>query len=286
MRLMLRSLLVPSLMLCGTLFGGIGRSHAADMKRLLVVSTTSGFRHSSIATLEKVLLQMGMRSHAFTVDFVRQPTEAPGETQEKKVAALKAVLQKLSPASLADYDGVVFANTTGDLPIPDRAGFLAWIASGKAFIGIHSASDTFHDWPEYREMLGAEFATHGDQVGVDCRVVDKEHLATKKLWPQWSIAQEEIYQFKNYKGDTSHELLVLDKHPNNGTPGHFPLAWTREYGTGKVFYTALGHREDLIDDEEKIGNRRNSIATSETYQNHLLGGILWALGVEGISSPK
>ncbi len=79
---------------------------------------------------------------------------------------MKEALQALSPDNLKNYDGVVFCSTTGDLPIPDKEGFLNWIKEGHAFIGIHAASDTFHHWPEYLDMLGGEFTHHGKQIGV------------------------------------------------------------------------------------------------------------------------
>ena len=43
----------------------------AAPKKLLVVSTTTGFRHSSIETGEKILAQLAKDSGAFTVDFVQ-----------------------------------------------------------------------------------------------------------------------------------------------------------------------------------------------------------------------
>ena len=249
-------------------------SKAAKLKRLLVVTTTTGFRHSSIPTAEKVLGQLAEQSHAFTVDYLRQP-EGPQSDE-----AMKKALEALSPQALAKYDGVVFASTTGDLPIPDKPGFLAWIKSGKAFIGIHSASDTFHGWPGYIDMLGGEFDHHGPQVAVDCLNVDPRDRATKHLGADWKIDQEEIYQFKNYDPKRVHELLVLDKSPSDGTPGHYPIAWHRSYGKGRVFYTALGHREDIWDADPLLADRKNSVETSRAFQAHLLGGILWALGVK------
>jgi type 1 glutamine amidotransferase len=59
-------------------------------------------------------------------------------------------------------------------------------------------------------------------------------------------------------------LLYAAKHPETGAPGEFPLAWTREHGRGRVFYTALGHRDDVL--------------ASDWYGAHLLAGIRWALG--------
>jgi type 1 glutamine amidotransferase len=106
-------------------------------------------------------------------------------------------------------------------------------------------------------------------------------------------------------------LLTLDKHPNNKTPGDYPIAWCKEYGTarpvhaahgaelllrkslfhgpGRVFYTSLGHREDMWDPEWKDAKseRKNSAAIAQAYQQHILGGIKWALGLEkGAAAPQ
>ena len=129
-------------------------------------------------------------------------------------------------------------------------------------------------------MLGGEFDHHGSQVAVDCLVADPRDPSTKHLGADWKIDQEEIYQFKNYDPKRVHELLVLDKSPSDGTPGHFPISWNRSYGKGRVFYTALGHREDIWDTDPTIADRKNSVETSRAFQAHLLGGILWALRIK------
>lgn len=263
----------------------------AAPKKLLVVTTTTGYRHSSIPTLEKMLTQLGASSGEFTVDFVQQPPGQPkalkaGATDEEKAAydkwtaSLKDALQKLSPESLKNYDGVVFASTTGDLPLPDPQGFLDWIKDGHAFIGIHAASDTFHGWPAYHEMLGGEFAHHGRQVGVECINVDPSNPATAGLGKTWTITQEEIYQFKNYDPSKVHDLLILNKHPETGAEGHYGVSWCKSYGTGRVFYTSLGHREDIIDPDPNLKDRINSVEISKAYDAHVLGGIEWALGLK------
>jgi len=269
---------------------------SAAPKKLLVVSTTTGYRHSSIETGERVLEQLGQSSGEFTVDFVRQPEGKPRDlkrdaTDEEKAAyktadskwkeKLKTALEKLSPESLKNYDGVVFVSTTGDLPIPDKQGFLDWIKAGHAFIGIHAASDTFHGWPEFVKMIGGEFAHHGAQVAVDCLNVDSSNPATRHLPKTWSIQQEEMYQFKNYDSAKVHDLLTLDKKPEKPfTPGHYPVSWCKSYGQGKVFYTSLGHREDIWDADPNLRDRKNSAEISKAYQQHVLGGIEWALGLK------
>jgi len=294
-------ILAVSLALIVLGFGGCMTSHNccarhAAPKKLLVVTTTSGFRHSSIPTAEKILSQLATNSGEFTVDFVEQPSGKPAglksdATDDQKAAyqaaetaweqgPLKDALQKLSPDNLKKYDGVVFASTTGDLPIPDKQGLLDWIKAGHAFIGIHAASDTFHGWPGYIDMLGGEFKHHGRQVSVTCLNQDPANPATAGLPAAWTISQEEIYQFTNYDSAKVHDLLILDKHPESGAPGHYGVSWCKEYGAGRVFYTSIGHREDIWDTDPSIKDRKNSPEISKAYQAHVLGGIEWALGLK------
>lgn len=223
----------------------------AKKKRLLVVTVTKGFRHSdSIPVAERVIAELGEKSGKFTVDYVRTDEE---------------MARKMSPEGLKEFDGVFFASTTGDLPIPDRDAFLKWIAAGHGYAGAHAAADTLHGFPPYIEMLGGEFLTHGAQVEVEGLVDDPKHPATKAIDGSVKVF-DEIYLYKSYDRAKVHLLLGMDKHPNDKTPGHYPLAWCKEYGRGKVFYTALGHRPDVWE--------------KPWFQQHVQGGILWSLGLE------
>ncbi len=296
----------------------------ATPKRVLVVTVTTGFRHSSIPVAEAALQRMAAASGRFTVDFVRQPEGMPrppgrprpgpaGENDPAHQAALRkfaadekafratwdprieAALQALSPANLRKYDAVLFASTTGDLPIPDKQGFIDWIAGGKAFVGVHAATDTFHGFRPFIDMIGGEFRTHGPQVPVEVLNDDPAHAAGKPVPAKWAVF-DEIYQFKSYERSKVRDLLRLDRLMLNAedikagraTPGHFPVAWCRRFGEGRVFYTSLGHREDLWDAAytEKAG-RKNPADAARIFQEHLLGGILWALGLApGEATPR
>lgn len=233
----------------------VSARQAAAPKKLLVVTVTKGFRHSSIPTAEKMLQQLGADSKLFTVDYARS---------DEELAA------KMTTQALAAYDGVIFASTTGDLPLPDRDGFLNWIKAGHAFIGIHAAADTFHNYAPFIEMINGEFKAHGPQIKVLTLNRDAKHPAMK----DWGASREvfdEIYVYKNHDPAKVDLLMWLDKNPNEkdpqfNQPGSFPLAWSRTYGKGRVFYTALGHREDVLE--------------ADYYKTHLLGGIKWALGTK------
>jgi uncharacterized protein len=221
---------------------------AAPPPKLLVVSVTKGFRHDSIPTAEKLVERLAQKSGAFTVDFARTDDE------------LKA---KLAPGARDAYAGVYFAQTSGDLPIPDPQGFVDWIAAGHAFVGTHSASDTFPGFPPFLDMLGGHFLKHGPKhVEVDALVKPSHPLA--KSVPQPLTVLDEIYEFDRYDPARVSLLLYVAKHPQTGAPGEYPLAWTRAHGQGRVFYTALGHRDDVLD--------------AEWFGAHFLAGIQWALG--------
>src|SRR6185436_6920535 len=98
------------------------------------------------------------------------------------------------------------------------------VKSGKAFIATHSGSDTFHGFPGYIEMLGGEFQTHNAQATVECLNDDAKHPATKDLGKSLTV-HDEIYLQKNFHREKVHGLLGLDKHPNTGMPGDYPIAW-------------------------------------------------------------
>jgi uncharacterized protein len=225
----------------------------APAKRLLVVTYTAGFRHSSIPIAETTIQDIGLRNGLFQTEFCRTEDE---------------VRSRLTADGLRGFDGVFFANTTGNLGIPDMTAFLDWIAAGHAFLGAHSASDTYHESDAFLAMLGGEFETHGAIVGTDIRVDDASDPSVAHLAPRFTIT-DELYRFSRSSRAGVHVLLSMDRIPNDGVgqpgaPADLLMAWRRDFGSGRVFYTALGHREEVWQDAR--------------FQQHLLGALRWALG--------
>lgn len=316
----------------------------AEPKKLLVVTVTTGFRHSSIETAEKVLAELGTKSGAFTVDYVHQPEgqpKSPGkapvrgakDTDESFKAKAEAfsvanakfnednkiwndkvkayMAEKMDLDKIKGYDGFVFANTTGDLLFPDRDGFIELIKGGKAFIAMHSGSDTYHPFKGYVDMLGGEFETHKSQVEIQPIVHDKSHPITKAVPEGWKVF-DEIYIIKSFEKTKVHGLLGLNAHPNleqmkqeatarkeldakkdqelkdAEARTYFPVAWCKEFGSGRVYYNSLGHREDVWDPTWKADtkDRKNAPEIAQTYQEMILAGIKWALKMtEGDATP-
>jgi type 1 glutamine amidotransferase len=221
---------------------------SAAAARVLVVTHTAGFRHDSIPAAEQAIQQLGRESGLFDVAFCRTADD---------------VRRMLTPAALADTAAVVFASTTGNIGIPDLAAFLGWIAGGRGFVGVHAASDTYHDEPAFLQMLGNEFDRHGKQTEIEAVVEAPSHPAVSHLGQRYRVF-DEIYRFKQPNRERVTPLLTMDRYPDDGLsqagePGDLPLAWTKSHGSGRVFYTALGHRTELWSDAR--------------FRQHVLGGI-------------
>lgn len=219
--------------------------------KVLYLTHSAGFKHEVLPLSEQILKQIGERSGAFEVT----------ATQD---------CSALSRDGLKPYDAVVFY-TTGELPISDaqKAAFLDFIRSGKGFVGIHSATDTFYKWPEYGELIGGYFDQHPWHQEVTINVEDPQHPATHHLQKTFKLT-DEIYQFKDFSRSRVHVLLSLDassvdlnKPAVHRTDKDFALAWCRNYGSGRVFYTALGHRPEVWQDER--------------FQQLILGAVRWAI---------
>jgi type 1 glutamine amidotransferase len=77
---------------------------------------------------------------------------------------------------------------------------------------------------------------------------------------------EEYYHIKRFDPAAVHLLLALRFDPDASEAATLPLAWWRDFGRGRVFYTALGHREDVWE--------------SPWFQQHLTGALAWALKLQ------
>ncbi|MFM1903058.1 MAG: hypothetical protein RLZZ440_958 [Planctomycetota bacterium] len=259
-RLLARSLLALALAAPAT------AAEPARPARFLAVSATAGYRHKSIETAEAVLEGLGRESRLYHLDFLRMP---PGDKEDPAwQAQLAAQFAKaFDPAVLADFDGVMFVSTTGELPVPDLEGFLAWLRAGHAFVGFHAASDTFKSSDAFTEMVGGHFAGHPWTAGKEhgFLVHEPDHPLSSMFGPRFRW-QDEIYQYDGrYVPENLRVLVSLDMAASRPRePWHVPVSWVRDYGQGRVFYTNFGHNDATWKDP--------------AFQKHATEGIAWAIG--------
>lgn len=231
----------------------------SETPRVLYLTHSAGFKHEVLPTSGQIMRELGKTSGAFDATV----------TQDCSL---------ISEASLKPYRAVIFF-TTGELPIDEaqKKALIDFVRSGRGFVGIHSATDTFYKWPEYLELVGGYFDGHPWHQEVTVRVEDKSHPATAHLPASFTI-NDEIYQFREWSRDRVHVLLSLDpasidltKKGVKRTDKDFAVSWTREFGKGRMFYTSLGHEAAVWRDQR--------------FQQHLMGGIRWATGSPSSSRP-
>lgn len=272
---------------------GIEAQKAQKPRKLLVYSVTRGYRHKSIPTGQATLRILGEKTGAYE-------------------AVISDDMENFEPGTINQFDAVCFLNTTKDVFKPAqkdwntmspeqrkvalereerlKKSLMQFLESGKGFIGIHAATDTYYSWKEYGEMIGGYFDGHpwnaGTPVSIMVEKGQEEHACCAHLEGENLNFKEEIYQFKApYDPKKLHMLLRLDPEQTDISKGKradkdYGVSWIKHHGKGRVFYCSLGHNEHIY-------------ANPKVLQ-HYLKGIQWALGdleaeveiEEGDESPK
>jgi hypothetical protein len=251
---MLKHRLLISMLLSFFLVASVpqaGYSRTPRKGKLLYMTLTKGYHHETVELSKQIVKEIGEKSGAFE------------STVTEDVGAF-------TKENLKNYDAVMF-NTTGELPMTDeeKSAFADFIRSGHGFVGVHSATDTFYTWGTYGDIIGGWFNNHPWHEMVTIDVVDPKSKLVSFLGNSFQI-NDEIYQISDFKAETSHVLLQLDpKSVNTHKEGvqiryyGWPVAWTRMFGKGRVYYNSLGHEEAVWKDQR--------------YQEMLLNGIKWVL---------
>ena len=234
---------------------------AAAARRLLYVTFSGGFVHSTVAFSQPIVVDIGRRTGAFD-------TVVTSDTSQ------------INADNLTNFDAVFFY-TSGEMPLSpaQKQALLDFVRGGKGVGAVHSATDTNYTWPEWGEMIGGYFDGHPWTQTVRIAVEDPPHPAVAHLAPSFTV-MDEIYQFRSFSRDRVRVLMTLDASSVslaaegiNRTDNDFALAWVRQFGSGRVFYSALGHFEAIWSDPR--------------FQQHLLEGIRWIMGdVPGSAQPR
>jgi uncharacterized protein len=263
---------------------------AAEQKPLKVffLTQSGSFEHSvvkrpaqdKLSLAEETMIKIGKDSGVF-------------ETRCSKDATL------ITPALLAETD-VIMLYSQGDIlgtnePVTPKTpetewqkkneklgitkdnwdAFYAWLKSGKALVGIHSATDTGKNFTPYRQLINGAFVSHPWTSKSTNTITNHEPThPTVAMWePEFSFT-EEIYLHRDYDLTAVRLLMSLNMEKTKLKRAHFiPVAWVRDYGEGRMFYTNFGHNESTWKDER--------------FHKHILEGVRWAAKItDGPSKPN
>lgn len=154
---------------------------------------------------------------------------------------------------LDPYDVIVFYHTVTSITDPQLLGLLHFVESGKGYVGIHSAADSFRDSPAYRAFVGGHFVTHPRYRQYQVSVTEVEHPITEGM-DEFCVTDEQ------YITDYDPRNTVLASALWKGQA--MPVVWVKPWGEGRVCYIALGHNPESCADAN--------------FRTLLIRGTLWA----------
>ena len=161
----------------------------------------------------------------------------------------------LNAENLSHFDGLmIYANHEKMDPAQEKA-LLDFVAEGKGFIPVHSASFCFQNSAEYIQLVGGQFQKH-DTATFIADIVAKQHPAMQSVdtFSTW----DETYIHHKLTDDRT---VLMERTEGSHRE---PWTWVKEHGKGRVFYTAYGHDGRSWNHPE--------------FHELLKQGILWAVG--------
>ena len=256
---------------------GGGRGPRPRKTLLIWADTRNGqAQHDSVSHAMAVIERLGYESGVYD-SYIRTDSNIISKSP------LKTTGEPASGGpSLANVDAIFFlGHREVELDDKQKADLLSFVKDeGKGFVAAHTATTAFLGWPEFGEMLGARYDGHpwGSAAGTIINE-DAAFPATRHFGAAPFAFTDEFYQAKDYSREKLRVLLRLDvsKMPPNDevhrTDGDFPLVWAKNYGKGRVFYSALGHAASTWDNRD----------VGQMY----LEAIKWAMGLtEGDATPR
>jgi uncharacterized protein len=232
----------------------------ANQSAVLLFSKSTGYRHSgSIDASKPIIAALAKKNNWFLI-----------ETEEGGI---------FNPEQLAKFSTVIFNNSTGEVINDEQKRALEkYVENGGSLMGIHGSGDNSHHWDWYvQNLLGAEFSHHplNPQLQITDVLLDPQadSVISSQITQPWTH-KDEWYVFlenprkKNFNilytinGDSikpSGNIPLLASNKNFGMGKDHPVAWSKQIGKGKTFYTSMGHDETTWKDENFIKLIENAI---------------------------
>ncbi|AWI09337.1 ThuA domain-containing protein [Ereboglobus luteus] len=139
---------------------------------------------------------------------------------------------------LSDYALIIPNWTMGLITNEQTQGLSSAIRSGAGLGGIHGGMcDAFRGNTEYEWMTGGIFAGHPHVGDYTVRIRDTAHPATAGLPASFAYSSEQYYMLV----DPGLHILADTDYTYENRITTMPVAWTKQWGQGRVFYCSLGH---------------------------------------------
>ena len=165
---------------------------------------------------------------------------------------------------MRDIDLVVQIWTMGTITDAQLNGLLDAVENGMGIAGWHGGlGDSFRLAQRYEYMVGGQWVEHPGNDGIPYRVniTDHEDPITRGL-NDFDVVSEQYYMHVDPNNKVLATTTFNGDHDYWVRDAVIPVAWKRQYGEGRVFYTSLGHKPEVYEIPEAL--------------TLLQRGILWA----------
>jgi len=168
---------------------------------------------------------------------------------------------------LMSLDLIVALWTMGEISRDASRNVAQAVANGVGLAGSHGGMcDAFRQDVEWQFMTGGQWVSHpgGDGVDYTVNITATDSPITAGL-SDFPVCSEHYYLHI----DPAIEVLATTRFPlvtyyhASNKPVDMPVAWTKSWGLGRVFYTSLGHQDNVFDN-------------SPNAQIIMERGMLWA----------
>ena len=152
--------------------------------------------------------------------------------------------------ALMAYDLIVPVWTMSELSKEAATNVSEAVSRGTGLAGCHGGMcDAFRENVLWQFMTGANWVAHpgGDGIDYTVQITDSEHELVVGI-SDFPVSSEQYYLHvdpANHVLATTRFPTVTWYHSPNG-PVDVPVAWTRRWGLGRVYYNALGHKANVI----------------------------------------
>jgi len=229
---------------------GHAPAKAARPRKLLIFCLNVGYGgHRSIAHANLALTLMGRKTGTFETVVSDDP-------------------EVFRPESLRQFDAVFFNNTVGNQfadPVL-RQSLADFVYGGGGLMGVHGTTVAFthwpgakEDWPEFGRMIGGRGARHRENTElISVRLDDAGHPLNAPFGGKGFEYRDEFFRVSDpYSRQRNRVLLSidvektdLDRPPYRGrrerSDNDYALAWVRNHGRGRVFYSTIAHHPQVF----------------------------------------
>ena len=166
-----------------------------------------------------------------------------------------------------NQDLIIPCWTMGEIDTKVRENIVKAVAAGTGLAGCHGGMcDAFRNDVEWQFMTGGQWVSHpgGDGISYEVNIRKGSSPIVEGL-EDFPVCSEQYYLHV----DPAVEVLATTRFPVvpyyhiSNKVVDMPVAWTKFWGNGRVFYNSLGHHDDVFD-------------KSPSAQILMERGMLWA----------